>query len=128
MTIVPSNIGHNHTTPRYRLRKRWFDFVAISGLVFFTGWLVFRDRSAAKDTDKISEALVKSSSFRSLQKRVNRPAALVDREDETYFEFILGENFPDRFVGMESVRINKKTFQVSKLTEDEHLEFQWIAE
>ncbi len=73
-------------------------------------------------------AVHRSRSFQSLYSRVRRPVAMIDHEEPTFVEFQIGEDLPDHFSRIYTLRVDKKSGKVSKLCEDENLEQIWVDE
>lgn len=117
--------------PRVPLRKSERPVIAIL-LATVLAIVIAVDRTnsliAHSEEQRISNALFDSQAFRSLQQRVQRPAALRDSDDGTFVVFGLGENFPERFVRLETVRIEKRNGKVSKLCVDNDLEYYWLGQ
>ena len=102
-------------------QRGWLILVPVLFCLLASAWLVSREQP-------IEQVLFRSRCYRELQKSVQRPAFLFDGEDETYLHFRVGENFPDRFRAMGSLRVHKTTSRVSRLVVDGDLELVWVNE
>jgi hypothetical protein len=61
----------------------------------------------AKSDEMIFAAVKNSPTFQDVQKRVKRPAYMIDHEDAQYIYLEIGENLPERFLRITSLKISK---------------------
>jgi len=108
---------------------RQFAFLAISAIlvVIFLRANPIR-RAASLDDDQFFEAVISSASFKTLQQRVNKLVAMKDSDDGTFVVFNIGEDFPDHFVLIETLRVERQTGKVAKECVDDKLELYWKEE
>jgi hypothetical protein len=101
--------------------------VPLLGMLVVTGIVIGKTSAlkALSEEQRINRALFDSHEFRSLQLRVKRPAALLDSDDGTFVVFELGENFSDHFVGLLTIRVDKRSGKVFRQRVDQNLEHFW---
>src|SRR5687767_10257676 len=100
--------------PRRNIRMRTQFFLLVTIIAFLAKGCVSKHMVGTTSDDFVFSAFIKSPTFQDLQMKVKRPTYMIERENDEFFILAVGENMPQRFSRIATLKISKKDGTVWK--------------